>query len=319
MDQANRLRLLTASLATACAVAGASGCGGDASNDEPTPASYEVEQVDVSDLDLCQPRPNSFNFVCGEIEVPFERADESYGMTRIGFAVRERSDRSKPSLGPIFAVEGGPGYSSIGTAIAYRKLFGPLLRRHELVLVDMRGLGHSDQMDCPDVQHARGPEWITVSDCAARLGKRFESYRTSAAADDIDDVRKALGYDRIALYGDSYGTFLGQSYAFRHGETLDALVLDSAYPAYGEDPWYPSLVRTGNRAMRETCDRDPDCDGDALARVERAAELLRKRRLSVGPLIDAIADGYSSPRSHISPWIVRSARCCEATAAPTTS
>ena len=72
-------------------------------------------------------------------------------------------------------------------------------------------------------------------------------------------------------------------------------MLDSAYPAYGEDPWYPSLVRTGNRAMRETCDRDPDCDGDALARVERAAELLRKRRLSVGPLIDAIADGYSSP------------------------
>jgi pimeloyl-ACP methyl ester carboxylesterase len=297
MDQAARRGRLIRAAALAAAVAlGAGGCGGGESEGEArTPAFDEVEPVDVADLDPCEPRPNSYSFVCGEIEVPFERADESYGTTTIGFAVRERTDRRLPSLGPIFAVEGGPGYSSVGTAIAYRKLFGPLLRRHELVLVDMRGLGRSEPMDCPDVQRARGPEWITVSDCAARLGKRFESYRTSAAADDIDAVRRALGYERIALYGDSYGTFLGQSYAWRHGDTLAALVLDSAYPAFGEDPWYPSLIRTGNRAMREVCDRDPECDGNALARVKRAAEQLRKRRISVGPLIDAIAEGYGSP------------------------
>jgi pimeloyl-ACP methyl ester carboxylesterase len=297
MDQAKRP--LAAGLATACALVGVAACGGDDAA-ERTPASYQVKRIDVSELDRCEPRPNSFNFVCGKIKVPFERADESYGTTRIGFAVRERSNLAKPSLGPIFAVEGGPGYSSIGTAIAYRKLFGPLLRRHELVLVDMRGLGHSEPMDCPDVQRARGPEWITVADCAARLGKLFESYRTSAAADDIDDVRKALGYDEIALYGDSYGTFLGQSYAWRHGENLNALVLDSAYPAYGEDPWYPSLVRTGNRSLQEVCDRQPGCEGDALARLDEAVEMLRKRRLSVGAMIDAIADAaYSPPDSYL--------------------
>ena len=50
----------------------------------------------------------------------------------------------------------------------------------------------------------------------ASSGRDFESYRTQAAADDIDDVRRALGFDEITLYGDSYGTYLGQSYAFRH-------------------------------------------------------------------------------------------------------
>src|SRR5206468_814021 len=110
---------------------------------------------------------------------------------------------------------------------------------------------------CPDVQGITAPSWISVAQCARRLGPRFDSYRTSAAADDIDDVRRALGLDRITLYGDSYGTFLAQSYAFRHGTNLKALVLDSAYPAFGEDPWYPSLIRSGNRDLAIACRRSP--------------------------------------------------------------
>ena len=159
----------------------------------------------------------------------------------------------------------------------------------------MRGTGFSGPVDCPDLQQNRGPQWIVLSDCARRLGKHFESYRTSAAADDIDSVREALGFEKIALYGDSYGTYLAQSYAWRHGENLDALVLDSAYPVFGEDPWYPSQIRTALRSLQEVCDREPECDGNALARVERMVEKLRSQRLSVGPLIDALWYTASGP------------------------
>ncbi len=292
MQSRVRFGLIAATALAAGAIL--AGCGED---DPPASASAEeeVEPVDIAKLEPCNPRPAVFDYVCGTIEVPFERTDESYGTTDIGFAYRPRDDRSKPSLGPIFAVEGGPGYGSTGTGNAYRRLFGSLLDRHELVLVDMRGTGYSGPVDCPDLQQVNGPEWIVLSDCARRLGKHFESYRTSAAADDIDSVRKALGFDTITLYGDSYGTFLAQSYAWRHGGNLDALVLDSAYPVFGEDPWYPSLIRAGNRDIREVCDRDPDCKGNALARVDRLAEQLREDRLSVGPLIDLIASGYSGP------------------------
>ena len=82
--------------------------------------------------------------------------------------------------------------------------------------------------------HARRP--TTSTPCAAR----------SASA-------------RIALYGDSFGTFLGQSYAFRHPDTLRALVLDSAYPARGESAWYPSIPRTGIRSYVISCQRSPSC------------------------------------------------------------
>jgi pimeloyl-ACP methyl ester carboxylesterase len=251
-------------------------------------------------LHPCGPIPEVRGFRCGSIRVPFERADPSYGTTRIVFAVRRRDDRSRPSLGTIFAQEGGPGYGSTGTANAYTKLFGDLLRRRDLVLVDMRGTGLSDRIQCPNLQHAIGPEWITLSDCAAQLGKRFISYRTSAAADDLDSVRRALGLRRITLYGDSYGTYLSQSYAFRHRETLKALVLDSAYPARGESPWYGSLIRTGNRALELACRRSPLCSGDAGRRLRQLVQFLRDTRRGVGPLLELFGGAtYGTPDSYL--------------------
>jgi pimeloyl-ACP methyl ester carboxylesterase len=226
-------------------------------------------------------------FRCGSIRVPFERSDPSYGTTRIGFAVRKRDQAGRPTLGTIFAQEGGPGYSSTGTANAYTKLFGKLLRRRDLVLVDMRGTGLSGPLDCTDLQQGVGPEFITLSQCARELGKRFISYRTSAGADDMDAVRDALGLRRITLYGDSYGTFFGQSYAYRHGERLKALVLDSAYPAKGESPWYGSLIRTGNRALELACRRSPRCSGDAGKRLRRLVAYLRSTGRTVESLMTA--------------------------------
>jgi pimeloyl-ACP methyl ester carboxylesterase len=242
----------------------------------------------------------SFGFRCGRVEVPLERADPSLGTTPVAFAIRRRTDRDRPSAGTIVAVEGGPGYSSKGSAETYVSLFGRLLRRRDLLLVDMRGTGGSGLMPCTDAQRRRAPDWISMAQCARRLGPGFASYRTAAAADDIDSVRRALRIGQISLYGDSYGTYLAQSYAFRHGDTLDALVLDSAYPVRGESGWYPSILRTGIRALEIACDRSPECSGDAPARLERFVARLRHRHESAGPIIDAIGDaGYDPPSSYV--------------------
>ena len=279
------------------------GCDGDDAADgpaQPPPASRpDPGSISFGDLGDCRTLPRAPKWRCGSIEVPWERADPSLGTTEIGFAVKAREQHAKPSAGAIFAVEGGPGYASTGTAGSYKRLFGTLLRRRELVLVDMRGTGRSGPLICEDLQTGRAPDWIALPECADRLGARFEAYRTSAAADDIDDVRRALGLRRITLYGDSYGTFLAQSYAFRHGEHLNALVLDSAYPAEGEDPWYPSLIRTGIRAFSTACERSPDCSGDAGALLERLVERLRGTR-GVGGLLDAlIGAAYTPPQSYL--------------------
>jgi pimeloyl-ACP methyl ester carboxylesterase len=260
----------------------AAGCGD---------ADYSVPSRSVGELKPCKPGlPKPAGFRCGSIEVPFEREDASFGKATVGFAVRPRDDRDEPSRGAIFAAEGGPGYSSTGTATAYVKLFGDLLTHRELVLVDQRGTGLSEPLRCRDLQQGRGPELLTLAECGSRLGERAGSFRTEAMADDLDDVRKALEFDQITLYGDSYGSFLAQAYAYRYRDRLNALVLDSTYLLEGEDPWYPDLPRNGVRSISIACERSKECSGNARRRLGRVVEHLRETGRDVGALIDAIAE-----------------------------
>ena len=298
-------------LALVAAALIAAGCGGDgaattatAADDPGTAASppdpVAPDSIAIEDLDPCKDAKPAKGLLCGTIRLPYERSDPSLGRIPIAFAVRPRKDQSSPSEGAIIAVEGGPGYGSIGSARGYINTFGDLLDRRELILVDARGTGRSQPIDCPDMQSGRATDDIGMAACAEILGDRFDSYRTAAAADDINDVRAALGYDEVEMYGDSYGTYLTQSYAFRHGDTLEALVLDSAYPVRGESGWYPSIWRTGIRALGIACDRSPSCHGDAEKRLAEMVDLLHERRLSVGPLLDAISTaGFSPPESYL--------------------
>lgn len=289
-----------AALATGVLVALlATGCGGDGGStalDRAAPPA--AGSVEVDQLEPCGGKPHRLR--CGELALPYERADPSLGRIDVAYAVRPRDDLEAPSRGAIVAVEGGPGFGSIGSARTYIATFGNLLRHRELVLVDARGSGDSEPIDCPDMQSSRSTDDIGVAACAEQLGERYGSYRTAAAADDIDDVLTALGYDHVQMYGDSYGTYLAQSFAFRHGDRLETLVLDSAFPVRGESPWYESTWRTGIRGLSIACDRSPDCSGDAGRRLERFVTGLRDSTIDPGPILDAIAGvGYSPPQSYL--------------------
>ena len=72
---------------------------------------------------------------------------------------------------------------------------------------------------------------------------------------------------KMILYGDSYGTFLGQSYAMRYGKGLRGLILSSAYP--GDEPFWRTLYPAAKNAVRLSCKRFPECSGNALGRLKR--------------------------------------------------
>jgi pimeloyl-ACP methyl ester carboxylesterase len=105
----------------------------------PTPP-VEIRERDraISDLRPCRYIEGAR---CGSIRVPLDRQDPSVGRIRIGFEVHPRRDLSKPALGTIVAVEGGPGYSTTASRFWYLDLFRPLLDRRRLLLVDNRGTG----------------------------------------------------------------------------------------------------------------------------------------------------------------------------------
>ncbi len=208
-------------------------------------------------------------FRCGQITVPAVRGLPSAGKQKIGFAIRPRGDRSRPSKGAIVFIEGGPGYAATNSDSIRptAAVFAPFLKRYELIAVDQRGTGRSSPVRCRGLQRERMAWNRAVRQCARQLGPRRQGFTTAESAEDLEAVRRALGLKGVILYGDSYGTYLGQSYAARHGRHLKGLILSSAYP--GNDPFWRTLYPAATRAIRVSCRRSPNCSGDALGRFRR--------------------------------------------------
>ena len=135
-------------------------------------------------------------------------------------------------------LDGGPGGAATEDYPAIAAAFAPLRKQHALLLVDQRGTGGSNALDCDDGEDA-APARRRASDgagAAARLLAKLaphaapQFYATSDAVEDLEAVRRALGSPQLDLVGVSYGTRMAQQYARRHGGAVRALVLDSAVP-----------------------------------------------------------------------------------------
>ncbi len=262
------------------------------SDSEPTPPRPRLRTCDLG-----MPRP----FRCGHIMVPALRGDPGLGKTKVAFAIRHRRDTSQPSLGTIVAMDGGPGYAATAKPYAASLIaaLGPVLRRRDLVLYDMRGTGRSDVVDCPALQAGLIQESIAIGACADQLGPRYAGYTSAEGAEDLDLLRRALGLGKIFFYGDSYGTFFGQAYAVRHPGSLRGLILDSAYP--GDDPYYRTLLPAGLEGLRIACRDAPTCGGNPVARLTRVVDAFHRRKLSTEPLISFLLEaGTLAPRSYLS-------------------
>ncbi len=212
--------------------------------------------------------------LCGSIARPLDPAGQVVGDIQIAFELYPHRDASQAATGTIVAVEGGPGYPSTGSRVDYLDLFDPLLDTHDLLLVDNRGTGKSQALDCPILQTDGNGNLQDIGQCGAMLGATADLYGTGLAADDLAAVLDFLGISKINLYGDSYGSFFAQAFAGRHGDRLRALILDSTWPVVGESPWYPEAGPAMRNAFNVTCEQNADCRGLPGSASDRIAALL---------------------------------------------
>jgi len=239
------------------------------------------------------------NALCGHLDRPIDPAGRVPGTIRIAFELYRHRDAATVPVGTIVATEGGPGFPTSGTSDSYRALFEPLLRDHDLLLVDNRGTGNSAPIDCRDVQTMTDPTIEAVGACGRQLGATAAFYGSGMAADDLAAVLDMLGIGKIDLYGDSYGTFMAQSFAGRHPDRLRSLVLDSAYPVRGASPYFPNTPIAIRHALQQVCATNPSCSGDPIERLQRLLQRVRAKPIhgrgpdSGGHLIDAKIDPVS--------------------------
>jgi pimeloyl-ACP methyl ester carboxylesterase len=161
---------------------------------------------------------------CGRLAVREDRRIPNGRKIKLFVAV-VRAWGPKPHSAPVFYLSGGPGGAAASRDAAFAvQALTPANRSRDLVLVDQRGVGKSAPLLCPTI-----PQSIDeAKECLQAVGRDPRLYTTDAAMDDVDAVRQALHYNRIVLYGGSYGASAAQVYIARHGSHVAAAVLDGA-------------------------------------------------------------------------------------------
>lgn len=178
------------------------------------------------------------------------------------------AEASGAAAPPLFALTGGPGQSAVQGAGLFARVFAEARKTRDLVLVDQRGTGGSNPLRCPfpgndeDPQSYLGDQLPVAAfeACLETLEADPRLYTTAIAADDLDRVREALGYQRIDLYGFSYGTRVALVYLRRHPERVRSAILAGAVPTDMKVPTHhaPDAQRALDLLFEE-CAADAGC------------------------------------------------------------
>jgi pimeloyl-ACP methyl ester carboxylesterase len=194
---------------------------------------------------------DTFDADFGTITVPENRSRTTSRLISIPF-LRIRSIARTPAE-PIFGFAGGPGATNISWNRSIARTFLP---EHDFVLVGYRGVDGSTVLDCPEVADAikgdgdlfgersimrLGRAWDAAARRLTAQGIDLDGYTMLETIDDNESVRKALGYERINLLSESYGTRVAYLYGLRHPQRIHRSAMIAVNPP-GHFVWDPGMI-----------------------------------------------------------------------------
>jgi pimeloyl-ACP methyl ester carboxylesterase len=169
----------------------------------------------------------SVNAQCGSVTVPENRALPDGTQISLRVAVLPATDKAHRRPDPLFFVTGGPGGVDYDEVPSVAGAFAAENAHRDIVFVDQRGVGGSNPLACA-ISTQTADLGALVRDCLGQVTADVTHYRTIDAVDDLEAVRRALGYGAIDVYGGSYGATLAQVYLRRYPASIRTLVLDGA-------------------------------------------------------------------------------------------
>jgi pimeloyl-ACP methyl ester carboxylesterase len=241
---------------------------------------------------------------CVSVQVP-ENPDEPAGRKIDLFVARVAAISLNKKPDPLFLIAGGPGTSAVDLYTSSSGPFDRVRRDRDIILVDQRGTGRSHRLDC---EYGNKNLFERVDDlevaavnrkCRDELAKKADLrlYTTSIAVRDLDAVRALLGYQRINIYGNSYGTRVAQHYARRYPQATRTLILDGVVNP--EIVLGPAIAIDAERALERILAR---CAGDAAcskAFDDPAADYRALRaQLAAKPVSTMVSDAATGRPIH---------------------
>jgi pimeloyl-ACP methyl ester carboxylesterase len=226
------------------------------------------------------PCPDAPGATCSTLDVPLDRSGRTGGTLHLAVGA---ADNANAPRGVLLVLTGGPGQPGVPSLARSSRLVGAELHDYRVVMYDQRGTS-AGALDCEPLQQAMGtsdlfpPPAAAVRACAAQLGARRQFYGTDDVVADMDALRRALGVEKWALDGISYGTYVAERYALAHPANVSKVVLDSVVPHVGLSDLGVVEFRGTRRVLRDVC-------GDAC--VNDLAAVVRAHH--IGPaMLDAL-------------------------------
>jgi pimeloyl-ACP methyl ester carboxylesterase len=220
-------------------------------------------------------------FSCTTVPVPLDRAGLASGTISLGVELKQAGPA--PSKTAVLALAGGPGQAALPLGEFIAKAMAPALGARDLVVFDQRGTGTSNPLSCPALSSLSGSSASQIFErCALEIGPARGAYTTQESVEDIEAIRQAMGYEKLVLYGTSYGTKVAEEYAERYPQHVEALVLDSVVLPNGPEPFALGTFQAIAGVLGELCS-DHACAGitsNPMADIASLNERLRTHALS---------------------------------------
>ncbi|MEU6365415.1 alpha/beta hydrolase [Streptomyces sp. NPDC046931] len=187
-------------------------------------------------------------FECATMTAPRDYARPAAGDVRLAVARKRATGHGKP-LGSLLVNPGGPGGSAVGYLQEYAGAAYPseIRARYDMVAVDPRGVGRSEPVRCLDgprmdaytqtdltpdnpveVKQVVAADKAFAEGCGRNSAGLLRHVSTVEVARDMDILRAVLGDRKLNYVGESYGTFLGVTYAGLFPDRVGRMVLDGA-------------------------------------------------------------------------------------------
>ena len=236
------------------------------------PRSWTLGRVTLRACELQQPNSGlSTAAWCAKFPVPENRADPHSRVIELNLALlRSRAQVADRDM--LVFLAGGPGQAATDSAGSVAAVLQPLLAHRDVLLLDQRGTGGSNALTCPSSDDASGQDdsagfdparlRAAVASCLRQVQTHADPryYTTTIAAQDLEDVRKALGAPRFDLIGVSYGTRMAQQYLMHYPDAVRSMVLDSVVPnplVLGET--FAQNLDQALKAQFARCTAEPAC------------------------------------------------------------
>lgn len=242
---------------------------------------------------------------CGTIEVPEDARRPNGRRIALYVVVVPAGDAPSSRPDPILFLSGGPGQAATDSVADIGESLASYNRSRDLVFIDQRGTGRSAPLNCtlfsPEHPEANLQDFLppdAVDRCAKALRNQVDISQFSFRhfADDLEAVRKTLGYGPVNLYGLSYGTRAAQHYMRTYPGSVRTAYLGSLVPIDIATPLpFARAAQSVLDKMLEACAADAAC---AKAYPDLTHELSAvMARLDAGVSVTVPGSGAAAPLS----------------------